>query len=205
MTDGRIPGKWMNDPSFIEMDVHAWCVFTKAIAWSNEAGTDGLIKRRYLALLHPDGDQPQAYATIADMGLWKIVDGGYQLVDWSKKAHQGGLGQETAENVKAQKKRNKEKQQAYRNRLSGTDGPDGPGSGVTSDVTGYVTDHVGQDRTGQAQIQEGSANEKLNVDYSTGELLDAPSLEAEGGEQHVEESSAPGKPNLLQQFLQQPA
>lgn len=200
MTDGRIPGKWMNEPRFIEMDVNAWCVFTKAIAWSNEAGTDGLIKRRYLSLLHPDGEQPRAFETIAEMGLWKPIDGGYQLVDWNKKAHQGGLGQETAENVRAQKKRKRENQQAYRDRKATEGGPGGPGGGVTGDVTGHVADHVGQDRTGQAQIQGSTTDEFENLNVDTGELLDAPSSEAPGGEQY-EASSSSGEVDPIREFM----
>ena len=199
MTDGRIPGKWMNEPRFIEMDVHAWCVFTKAIAWSNEAGTDGLIKRRYLSLLHPDGEQPQAFATIAEMGLWKPIDGGYQLIDWNKKAHQGGLGQETAENVRAQKKRKRENQQAYRDRKASEGGPGGPGGGVTGDVTGHVADHVGQDRTGQEQVQEEvHNNDYKNVNYSTGEIFDSSSASS-GGE--YEASSSSGEVDPIREFM----
>ncbi|MGG5172683.1 hypothetical protein ACQR35_10960 [Pseudarthrobacter sp. J1738] len=141
----------MNEPRFIEMSVDAWCVFTKAIAWSNEAGTDGLIKRRYLALLHPQGEQPRANSEIADLGLWHATVDGYQFVDWNKKAYQGGLGQELAAVVQEQKDKNKVRQQKWRDGQK--DNKDN--SPVTRDVTGNVTRDVGQDRTRQA-FDEGS-------------------------------------------------
>lgn len=154
MTDGRIPGKWMNEPRFIEMSADTWTVFTKAIAWSNEAGTDGFIKWRYLSLFHPDGEQPQAHAELVALGLWTKTASGYQLTDWSKPAHQGGLGQATAEQVQQGKARNRRAQAAYRARQN-SGGDDGPGGGqaVSDDVSAYVSDDVGQDRTGQAQTE----------------------------------------------------
>lgn len=154
MTDGRIPGKWMNEPRFIEMDADTWTVFTKALAWSNEAGTDGLIKWRYLSLLHPEGEQPAANADLVERGLWAKTPDGYQFHDWDKPAHQGGLGQSTAERVRKGKARNRKAQAAWRERQNGG-GDDGPGGGETvgDDVSAYVSDDVGQDRTGQAQIE----------------------------------------------------
>ena len=175
MTDGRIPGKWMSDPKFIEMGVDAWCVFSKGIAWSNEAGTDGHIKRRYLGLLHPNGEQPQAYAEIADLGLWAPTPDGYQYLNWEKKAHQGGLGQSLASEVKAQKERKRKNQADYRERQKSAGGGDGgPGGGVTGDVTGDVSDHVGQDTTGQEQVQGSTQEDFKNFKPETGEVLDAP-------------------------------
>ena len=154
MTDGRIPGKWMNEPRFIEMNADTWTVFSKAIAWSNEAGTDGLIKWRYLSLLHPDGEQPKAHQELAEMRLWTKTPIGYQLLDWNKPAHQGGLGQATSEQVQTYKERKRRNQQEYRDRKAAEGGgDDGPNGGVTGHVTDGMTDHVGQDTTGHAQTE----------------------------------------------------
>lgn len=158
MTDGRIPGKWMNEPRFIEMDVDAWCVFTKAIAWSNEAGTDGFIKWRYLSLLHPAGDHPSANAELVELGLWAKTPTGYQLLDWDKPAHQGGLGQSTAEQVRTAKDVNRKRQQRFRERKAAEQ------AAATGDVTRYVTrpetGDVGQDRTGHAQMTKQLGSEQ---------------------------------------------
>lgn len=171
MTDGRIPGKWMNEPRFIEMHADTWTVFTKAIAWSNEAGTDGLIKWRYLSLLHPDGEMPAAHADLVERGLWAKTPDGYQFHNWSKPAHQGGLGQATAEQVQSYKERKRTNQKAYRERQAAKDGNGGgPEGGVTGHVTDGMTDHVGQDRTGHAQIEakpRQETNEQLPADAQT--------------------------------------
>lgn len=169
----------MNEPRFIEMSVDAWCVMTKAITWSNEAGTDGHIKRRYLPLLHPDGERPQAYAEIADLGLWVPTGDGYQFLDWNKTAHQGGLGQSLAEDVKKSKASNRQRQRRYREKSDG--GPDGPDGGVTGDVTRYMTRDVGQDRTGQEQVlgdspSNDSEQQEEPFNPATGEVLDPPGL-----------------------------
>lgn len=165
MTDGRIPGKWINEPRFVEMSVDAWCIFTKAIAWSNEAGTDGLVKRRYLGLLHPQGEMPAANQEIVALGLWHPAADGFQFIDWNKKAHHGGLGQELAAVVQGQKERKKNNQAEYRKRLAESPAP----QGVTGNVTDLVADHVGQDRKGQASDNEVPFEQNFNQE--TGEVF----------------------------------
>ncbi|UUE19881.1 hypothetical protein [Microbacterium sp. J1-1] len=130
------------------MNVSTWCILTKAITWCNEAGTDGLIKRRYLGLFHPEGLIPSAYAELVEMGIWAIVDGGYQFVDWAKPSYQGGLGQSTAEAVKTGKANAAARARNYRARKEAAP--------VTRDATGDITGDVGQDRTGQALYASGS-------------------------------------------------
>lgn len=164
MTDGRIPGKWINEPRFVEMSVDAWCIFTKAIAWSNEAGTDGLVKRRYLGLLHPQGEMPAANHEIAALGLWLPISDGFQFIDWNKPAYQGGLGQELAINVQKGKEAARERQQKFRERKKAMDA-----TPATGDVTRDVRRDVGQDRTGQAYDNEVPFEESFNQD--TGEVF----------------------------------
>ena len=195
MTDGRIPGMWTNQPRFIEMDTHTWCVFTKAIAWSNEAGTDGHIPQRYLPLLHPDGYCQPAYSKLIDMGLWQSTSDGYQLRKWSEKPSVGGLGQSTAEQVESNKDKNRERQAKFRAAKQGD--PKGPGGkGVTRDVTRDVGQGPGQ---GQDDDQEEVLEEV--VDQETGEVLTAPSSAAEGGEQNAEASSSIGDYNPVREFM----
>ncbi|GEB94395.1 hypothetical protein [Microbacterium lacticum] len=165
MTDGRIPGKWIAEPRFAEMSVDAWCVFTKAIAWSNEAGTDGVVKRRYLSQFHPSGEtQPAAYKELADLGLWAPTPDGYAFKDWAKKAHLGGLGQSTAAQVQKNRNASKATSKAYRERAKGDQSRD----------TVTPAGHVGQDRTGQAEYGSTVLDDDLgNVNAQTGEVLDA--------------------------------
>lgn len=161
MTDGRIPGKWVSEPRFAEMPDAIFGFLARAIAWSNEAGTDGHIKNRYLAQLHASGEQrPHTYAYLVQAGLWRRVEDGYQFIDWNKKAHHGGLGQELAENVRSYKERKKANQRKYRERMANSPAVAGH---VTGHVTGGMTDHVGQDRStssgsgsGSRDIQGGS-------------------------------------------------
>lgn len=93
MTDGRIPGKWTSDPKFLEMDWATWGVLTRAIAWCNENGTDGLIQTRYLANLSPDGQAvPAAYNDLVKREIWVKAENGYQFNSWTLPSHRGGLG-----------------------------------------------------------------------------------------------------------------
>lgn len=167
MTDGRIPGKWVSEPRFAEMPDATFGFLARAIAWSNEAGTDGHIKRRYLANLHSTGEQqPQVYAQLEAAGLWKKTADGYQFIGWDKKAHQGGLGQELAENVRSYKDRKRVNQQRYRDKLASADG-----GHVTGHVTDSVADHVGQDTTGHDRLITGEVSESETSAVSSDDLL----------------------------------
>ena len=148
MADARVPSHWLNNPEFDDLSDAAWRVLTGALMWSNGRGTDGLIPARYLRMLHPDGEQPEAFKQLEAAGLWVKTTNGYQLIEWVKV-----LGQSTAETVEHNKEMNRNKQQKWRDEQSKKAGRTlptftaAPSSDVTGDVTGYVTGHVGQDTT----------------------------------------------------------
>ena len=54
MTDARLPGRWLTDPHLEALSDRLWRVHTGALMWSAEQGTDGLLPRRTLRLLHPE-------------------------------------------------------------------------------------------------------------------------------------------------------
>lgn len=167
MTDGRIPGKWVSEPRFAEMPDATFGFLARAIAWSNEAGTDGHVKRRYLAQLHSTGEQqPAVYEQLAAAGLWKPTNDGYQFIDWNKKSHQGGLGQSLASEVQGQKERKRKNIKDWRDRQGSKP------HGVTGYVTDSATGDVGQDTTGQDRLITGEVieNEK-ETDSSTADQL----------------------------------
>lgn len=197
MTDGRIPGMWVTQPRFIEMNVNTWTVFTKAIAWANEHGTDGHVPRRYLAFLHPDGHYPDAYTELCDMGLWYPAGDGYQFSKWAEKPSVGGLGQSTAEQVEENKKSNRERQQRWREKQKAGEGSPGQES-----VTRYVTRDVGQGQgQGPGQGEEQQEDLEREVNRQTGELPPKPS-ELSGGEQH-EATSSPGEVDAIDAFFRE--
>ena len=193
MTDGRIPGMWVNQPRFIEMNVNTWSVFSKAIAWANEHGTDGHVPRRYLPLLHPDGHCPDAYAELCDMGLWYPAGDGYQFSKWAEKPSVGGLGQSTAEQVEKNKQQNRDRVAKSRAKKKAEEGAG------QEDVTHYVTRDVGQGQgQGPGQGEEDEEDFK-NVNRQTGELPPQPS-ELSGGEQHAPASSS-GEVDPIREFM----
>ena len=148
MADARLQSHWLNNPEFDDLSDAAWRVLTGALMWSNGRGTDGLIPTRYLRMLHPDGELPEAFRQLEVAGLWIKTATGYQLVEWVKV-----LGQSTAETVEHNKEMNRMKQQKWRDEQSKKAGRTSPAfsptptSDVTDHVTGYVTGHVGQDKT----------------------------------------------------------
>ena len=96
MTDARLRGEWVSSMKFDNLSDKAWRIFTGALMWSAENGTDGFIPDRYSKRLHPDGSDIQAEWELSEAGLWektRDADGnkGMQLVDWD-----GALGQSLA-------------------------------------------------------------------------------------------------------------
>lgn len=95
MVDSRLRGEWLGSPRFDDMSDTAWRVFTGALMWSNQQGTDGLVPARYLPRLHPDGSQSDAVSELVHAGLAELTtDGALQLLSWSD-----DLGQSPAEKV----------------------------------------------------------------------------------------------------------
>jgi hypothetical protein len=109
MTDARLKGSWLGAMRFDGLSDCAWRVFTGALMWSVEQGTDGLIPTRYLRTLHPDGEQPEAYAELLAARLWISCATGYQLLDWA-----GDLGQSTAQEIEAYKENARNRQRTWR-------------------------------------------------------------------------------------------
>lgn len=160
--DARLRSEWLGRMRFDNLTETAWRVFTGALMWSVANETDGRIPGRYTKYLHPDGDQPVAFAELVEAGIWAPIDGdGFQLVDWD-----GELGQSTAAEVQAYRENARERQRRYRERAQerksgastapAADPPNEPAAtrDKTGDVTRDVTRGVG---TAKAQAKA-SAN-----------------------------------------------
>lgn len=84
MTDARLPGRWLTDPSIDALSDRIWRVHTSALMWSAEQGTDGLIPRRTLRLLHPEGASVSDADALVSAGLWSAEEDAYQVLDWDR-------------------------------------------------------------------------------------------------------------------------
>lgn len=135
MTDARLPGRWLMDPTIRTLSPDLWTVFSWALMWSAEQGTDGMIPRAILALMHPHGATPEHADALVRAGLWEAEGDGYRVREWSR-------SQSLAADVEHQRERNRRKQQAYRERAR-----------EEGNVTGYVTGE--SPRRGEARPSEG--------------------------------------------------
>jgi hypothetical protein len=148
MVDARLNGLWLNTIKYDALTDVEWRVFTGGLMWAAENMTDGHVPSRYLRMLHPDGEKPEAIDGITKHGLWEAVDGGYQFIDWA-----GELHQSTAESIDKQRADNRARAAASRARAqaraAGTTAKPAPAfpstvtRDVTRDVTGDVPPHVG--------------------------------------------------------------
>jgi hypothetical protein len=158
MADARLRGEWLGSLRHDNLSDTAWRVFTGALMWSNENGTDGLIPKRYLKYLHPEGEQSDAINAIEAAGMWVRQGNDYQLLDWD-----GELGQSTALEVQTYKANGRKRSKAYRERvrakLANQVGFEAPKSGSTTrDATRDVRANVGKGK-GTGKGTDSSAEE----------------------------------------------
>ncbi|MBD8517077.1 hypothetical protein [Plantibacter sp. CFBP 8804] len=111
MTDARLRGQWLFQPHILSLSREAWHLYTRALMYGNEQGTDGLIPAHTLALISmPYPFDPVAADELVDAGLWRRVDGGgYLIDDWT-----GAAGQTSAEEVERKRKMARDRQSAWR-------------------------------------------------------------------------------------------
>ena len=112
MTDARLRGEWLNSMRFDALSDTAWRVFTSGLMWSAENGTNGTVPNRYLRMLHPNGEQPDACREIVDAGLGVQEATALVFLDWD-----GALGQSTAEQVETYKANGRVRARKYRERV----------------------------------------------------------------------------------------
>jgi hypothetical protein len=134
MTDARLPGHWLHDPTLDGLSDRAWRTYTGSLMWSAEHGTDGYLPPRAMRLLHPDGVDAATKAELTAAGRWEVAPAdAYRVTGWPK--HQS-----LAADVEWQRERNRRKVADYRTRERAKADKTTP---VTGDVTGHVTDDTG--------------------------------------------------------------
>jgi hypothetical protein len=137
VVDTRLRGEWLHTPRFDDLSNEAWRLFTLAMMWSNEQGTDGVVPVRYLKVLHPSVD-PERISELETAGLVDITDEEIRFGEWSR-----DLGQSTAQEVEGRRENARKRQREWRERQavkSGSETDD-----VTRDVTRYVGTGLGSE------------------------------------------------------------
>jgi len=158
MTDARLKGGWLTAMRYADLDDTTWRVFTSALMWCAENGTDGRIPTRYLRALHPDGPRPDAHDALAAAGLWRATADGYELVGWADE-----LGQSTAQQVEAYKSGNRERTRRLRERRAAA--ARDVARDTTVDTTAHETDDVTRDTTPNVGIGLGISEGSKSRSY----------------------------------------
>lgn len=151
MTDARLPGHWLNEMRFMDLSDRTWRVFTNALMWSTEQGTDGRIPTRYLRTLHHDGLIDPDIDALAACGVLERTEDGIQLVGWSDR---NGLRQSLAADVDEYRRKKRESMAALRKARRA--------QSVTDRVTSNVPGKVGEGSTSE-QVLKASAYVPQNV------------------------------------------
>jgi hypothetical protein len=139
MTDTRLPDKWLLNPTLDSLSDGAWRVWTRALIWCNQQGTDGDIPSLYLRYIYPWSDPSEYLLELLNIGWLEETENGFAIPDWE------GKGQSLAAYVTARRETNRLRQQNLRAKKKSSQG-----ESVTNDVTRDIgQERTGQDRTGQ--------------------------------------------------------
>lgn len=144
MTDTRLPDHWLLNPTLDKFSHEAWRLFTRALMYCNQQGTDGEIETLYMKYVWPYGDPSEHVLELLETGWLMGTERGFVIPDWE------GKGQSPASQVLAYKENARLRQQKSREKRKSSDS-----EAVTSDVARDVGQaRSGQDRSGQAIYQE---------------------------------------------------
>lgn len=155
MTDTRLPDKWLTDVRYLDLSDGAWRLFTSALMWCNQQGTDGIVPQSALGILRPGGDLGSAVEELVEKQHWEKLSSGFRFKQqWDKQ-----LGQSTSAEVNSKREANRERQRRMRERNEAAENaskhsPNGDlrdvktsESAVARDVTRYIgQDRIGKDR-----------------------------------------------------------
>ena len=73
MTDARLPGRWLMNMKIAALSDRAWRVFTSALMWSTEQGTDGEIPPLALRFLYPADIPPSVIDELVNADLADVL------------------------------------------------------------------------------------------------------------------------------------
>jgi len=104
----RIGDDWTDRPAVLGVTRSARLLLLEMYVYGNRHTTDGEVPEAAIPRLTDAEDWRGLLADLAAAGLVEAVDGGAWQLDWSE--------QETAEQVKARREANQEKQRRYRDR-----------------------------------------------------------------------------------------
>ena len=146
MTDTRLPDKWLLNPALDKLSHGAWRLFTRALMFCNQQGTDGEIERLYMHHVYPWGDYSDFVKELVRIGWMEITDDAFVIPGWEEK------GQSSAAQVEHWRAQSRERQQRSRDKKK---------SSTAAQATGDVTRDVGQDRTGQDRSGQAKYEETI--------------------------------------------
>ena len=146
MTDSRLPDSWLLNPTLDRFSDGAWRLFTRALMFCNQQGTDGEIDTLYMRHIWPWGDSSTYVLELVDSGWLEQTEAGLVIPDWE------GKGQSPASQVAANREKARKRQ--HKSRVQKT-------AAEERSVTSDVTRDVGQERKGQDRLGMDSYGEVL--------------------------------------------
>jgi len=141
MTDSRLPDTWLLNPVLDKFSHEAWRLFTRALMFCNQQGTDGEIDPLYIRHIWPYGDPSEPVDELLASGWFERRGSGLMIPEWEAK------GQSTADEVEARRARKRKNAQTFRDKKKVSQTPS---------ITGDVSGDVGQERRGKDRLGQDS-------------------------------------------------
>jgi len=145
VTDTRLAESFLTHPALDELSDGAHRVYVQGLVYAVGHGTDGLLPRRSLRFLHPEGPRPANVAELVAAGLWSAVGDGYEVrnfLRYQSSAEQVRLAAEARQAGRDAAAEKKREQRAGAKAKGATS--------VFRDVPGDSCRDSGRDFTGQA-------------------------------------------------------
>lgn len=117
--DARLPERWLNDRRLLLLTDPAFRLFVTGLMFSVANRTEGYLSDRDLKLI-PGATEPHYADEIADVALWRRLDGGWKFTEWD--GVQSSLEELAAVDQRRIRERDKKRRQraALRSQSRGT-------------------------------------------------------------------------------------
>lgn len=134
MTDARLAPSFLDHPVIESLSSDAFRVYVNAIVYTVDKGFDGLVPKRALRLLHPEGMVAGEVKELVAAGLWTAVEDGYEIRNLLRYQTPAAEVEQQKENARLRKQRSRENAlRTEKAKLSAPVTRDGTGDG-TCDV-----------------------------------------------------------------------
>jgi hypothetical protein len=108
VTDARLAPSFLDHPVIEALSSDAFRVYVNAIVYTVDKGLDGLVPKRALRLLHPDGTTQKQVRDLVDAGLWLPAGEDFTIRNLLRYQTPAAQVEQEKENARLRKRKSRE-------------------------------------------------------------------------------------------------